>query len=134
MSGPNHPRGTSNSNQRGSAAQRRVRKRMLLAAYGDGELVACLRQVSPKCGYVLDFETVTVDRLGPGYLGGRYVRNNVVPACGSCNSLHGNWLRWDPDRAARSDLAVSRWLALLGLPTELQPLAPLPRVDLSCTD
>ena len=39
---------------------------------------------------MLTAQTMTKDRYPiPGRRGGRYVRNNVRPACGPCNSSHG---------------------------------------------
>lgn len=81
-------RGTSNTNDRGSAKARRERKTWLLRTFGDGESAPC-----SHCGVALDFWTITVDRILPGILGGRYVRDNIRPACLRCNSLDGNALR-----------------------------------------
>ena len=83
-------RGTSNGNDRGSSAQRRTRKLWLLATFGDGEKALC----AFGCGTLVTFETITVDRFPvPGCQGGRYVRGNIRPACGPCNSVHGGALR-----------------------------------------
>ena len=42
-----------------------------------------------------DFDTITVDRYPvPGIDGGSYRHGNIRPACGTCNSRHGNALRW----------------------------------------
>jgi len=90
MSGPNHPRGPSNTNQRGSASSRRVRKQWLIDTYGDGVTVQCWLRCSPKCLGTLDMDTITVDRIVPGADGGTYRRGNIQPACLHCNSLHGH--------------------------------------------
>jgi len=83
-------RGSTNRNDRGSAAARRVRKQWLLNQFGDGVTAPC----SFGCGAVLTIETVTADRFPvPGCQGGRYVRGNIRPACGPCNSFHGGALR-----------------------------------------
>lgn len=90
-------RGTSNSNQRGSAETRRRRKHWLIATYRANANVAgepacrCYR-----CGRLLTFATVTVDRIVPGCKGGKYVRNNIRPACGQCNSETGGALASRP--------------------------------------
>lgn len=80
-------RGTSNSNQRGSTADRRARKIWVLATYesihGPGT-AQCYR-----CPTILTFETVTIDRIVPGCKGGTYRRNNIRPCCGGCNSETG---------------------------------------------
>lgn len=81
-------RGTTNTNSRGSAEGRRARKQWLLDAYGDGTYAPC-----SFCALVLDFGTLTVDRIIPGCQGGTYARSNIRPACLSCNSLDGIALR-----------------------------------------
>lgn len=83
-------RGTTNSNDRGSSRNRRDRKVWLLFEFGDGERADC----AFGCGTVLTLATITVDRFPiPGCRGGRYVRGNIRPACGPCNSSHGGRLR-----------------------------------------
>jgi hypothetical protein len=55
---------------------------------GEGEAACrCYR-----CGDLLTVETVTVDRIVPGCMGGTYRRNNIRPACGQCNSETGGAL------------------------------------------
>lgn len=92
MSGPNHRRGTSNSNSRGSALSRRVRKLWLLSPEagfgGDGVTVQCYR-----CPTVLTFETLTSDRRLAGVLGGTYARPNIRPCCIDCNIETGNQIK-----------------------------------------
>jgi 5-methylcytosine-specific restriction endonuclease McrA len=75
-------RGTSSENLRGSAEDRRRRKRYLLDAWGNGTAAPCA-----FCKIELTYETLTVDRYPiPGRKGGRYTRDNIRPACGPCNS------------------------------------------------
>lgn len=81
-------RGTSNSNSRGSAEDRRRRKLWLLANFGNGVVANCV-----FCMCELTFDTITVDRILPGCQGGRYIRSNIQPACGTCNSTEGGSLR-----------------------------------------
>jgi hypothetical protein len=90
-------RGTSNRNDRGSAATRRRRKWWLLETFGDGVKAPCYR-----CEVMLDFVTLTVDRITPGCRGGRYVRGNIRPACGRCNSETGGAVRSCPSAPAGS--------------------------------
>lgn len=61
------------------------------------EEVPCCRCY--RCGKPLVFETLTVDRITPGCKktaeypnGGTYVRKNIRPACGDCNSETGGAL------------------------------------------
>lgn len=77
-------RGTSNTNARGSAEDRRRRKRWLI----DNGFTRC-----HFCLVVLTLETMTVDRIVPGCQGGRYTRDNIRPACGPCNSSEGGGTR-----------------------------------------
>jgi hypothetical protein len=81
-------RGTSNTNTRGSAASRRRRREWLLETFGDGTSAPCF-----FCGAELTVATLTVDRIVPGCLGGRYVRGNIRPACIGCNAVDGVALR-----------------------------------------
>ena len=85
-------RGTSNTNSRGSAHERRKRKCWTLSWFGDG--ISCLCFL---CGRVLLYSTLQIDRIIPEILGGTYARGNIRPACGECNRHAGNlvkrWLR-----------------------------------------
>lgn len=80
-------RGTTNRNARGGSEDRRRRKQYLLDEHGDGKKCAC-----HKCEIMLTFETITVDRIIPGCDGGTYRRDNIRPACGTCNSSDGGKL------------------------------------------
>lgn len=99
----------SNGNESRSAKYRRRRKLWLLETFradvdglpymntqedlvyksvplGQGSLACrCYR-----CGGLLGFLTLTVNRIIPGRKGGTYRRNNIRPACGSCNSGHNS--------------------------------------------
>jgi hypothetical protein len=46
-----------------------------------------------RCDALLTTKTMTVDRILPGAHGGTYVKSNVRPACGSCNSKGGGLVR-----------------------------------------
>lgn len=83
-------RGTSNSNSRGSAHSRRIRRAWLLKTFESDvpNMCRCYR-----CGTTLSLYELTVDRIVPGCVGGRYVRENIRPACAACNSETGGALR-----------------------------------------
>lgn len=81
-------RGTSNTNERGGAPERRKRKCWLLSWHGDG--ISCLCY---SCGVALVYSTLQADRIIPGRLGGTYARGNIRPACGPCNRRSGNALK-----------------------------------------
>jgi 5-methylcytosine-specific restriction endonuclease McrA len=107
-------RGTSNGNARGSSTDRRRRREWLVFTYradvdaqrhgdlpgacGYGEGIAACRCY--RCGTLLTVETVTVDRIIPGCEGGTYRRNNIRPACGTCNSETGGALAHRNRKAA----------------------------------
>lgn len=80
-------RGTTNRNARGNTTDRARRRAWLLQTYGDGTTCRC-----HHCMITLTDKTITVDRIVPGVLGGRYVRDNIRPACGTCNSETGGAL------------------------------------------
>lgn len=86
-----HPRGTSNTNARGNAASRRARREYLVSFDGWGNGWSWAYCVF--CGRELMQETVTVDRIIPGILGGTYAKGNIRPACLRCNSIEGSKLR-----------------------------------------
>lgn len=72
------------SASRGSAADRRRRKQWLLDTFGDGVVCVCW-----SCCVPLDFDSVTVDRITPGWQGGRYTRDNIRPQCEVCAHEQG---------------------------------------------
>jgi hypothetical protein len=109
-------RGTTNGNARGGADDRRRRREWLVLTYrADKDVVVLLRyedgrrmfwtEVDPgtegaepacrcyRCGCLLTENTLTVDRIKPGCQGGTYRRDNIRPACGTCNSSTGGRVR-----------------------------------------
>ncbi|HEY2086413.1 MAG TPA: HNH endonuclease [Mycobacterium sp.] len=97
-------RGTTNRNDRGSSADRLARRIWLIETFrADCDVVVdtdgyvnsvWINDGVPacrcyRCGRLLTADTVTVDRIIPGCLGGTYRRNNIRPACGLCNSVTG---------------------------------------------
>lgn len=75
--------------KRGSNRNRRRRKVWMLATF-DPELgpanVRCRLMISDRCNGVLDYQTVTADRLDPS---GSYTHANVQPACKPCQNKQG---------------------------------------------
>lgn len=91
-------RGTSNSHSRGSSEDRRRRRAWLVLTFGWPLLgiVLCYRCHVPLLqdeDPAAPGQAVTVDRIVPGCRGGRYVRGNIRPACGACNSETGGGTR-----------------------------------------
>lgn len=98
-------RGTTNTNARGNTEDRRRRREWLVATFrADVDVLhgtsTDLANAVPvpacrcyRCGCLLTVDTVTADRIVPGCRGGTYVRSNLRPACGPCNSEVGGGLR-----------------------------------------
>lgn len=80
-------RGTSNSNVRGNVKDRIARKNYLLTVFESDHGIGTCRCY--RCGKVLSITTLTVDRIKPGCLGGKYIRLNIRPACMTCNRETG---------------------------------------------
>jgi 5-methylcytosine-specific restriction endonuclease McrA len=72
------------SNLRGNSAARRASRERLLEQFGNGKTAPCV-----YCGRVLDNDTMERDRIIPGWDGGRYTNDNLVPACVACNHGRG---------------------------------------------
>lgn len=85
-------RGTSNKNARGNSRDRAARRAYLLRTW-ESDLPGHCRCY--RCGMLLNnyWGTLTVDRIVPGALGGRYTRDNIRPACAGCNSETGGRTR-----------------------------------------
>ena len=75
-------RGSSNSNDRGSSYDRRARKTWVLVTFGNGVTAPCF-----LCKWPLGREELQIDRIIPDFLGGTYRRDNIRPACGTCNIM-----------------------------------------------
>lgn len=113
-------RGTTNGNARGSVYDRAARRRWLLVTFrADHDLMVIDLPYGPiyvevelgegqiacrcyRCGRLLIDDTVTVDRIRPGCDGGTYVRSNLRPACGPCNSETGGALSRRKKQSTRS--------------------------------
>jgi hypothetical protein len=91
-------RGTSNTNVRGSAANRRRRKLALLERDGNGQQARCW-----ECGRTVTYRTMICDRIKPGIRGGRYGMDNLRIHCPKCSEAQGRrmgnetrrWKAWE---------------------------------------
>lgn len=102
-------RGTSNTNDRGSAESRRRRKQWLLDEFGNGTSCPCA-----TCWTKLTFDTITVDRYPiAGVDGGRYVHGNIRPQCALCASRQGARMAHARTRAAKLVAAATLAAAAL---------------------
>lgn len=92
------PHSSGEDDKRGSAADRRRRRLILVGALapkrgprpgvvGNGRTVPCAH----ACGTQLSTLTLTVDRIDPH---GTYQLTNVQAACGRCNKARGDNVDW----------------------------------------
>lgn len=81
--------------KRGNSYARRARKDWMLSPQagfgGNGREVQC-----KHCHQPLTFKTVEADRKIPG---GSYRRDNIQPACRTCNLARSNNSSWTPPKA-----------------------------------
>lgn len=84
-------RGTTNSNARGNTRDRARRRAYLVETFQSNAGPGTCRCY--RCGLVLIGELVTIDRIIPGCRGGKYRRDNIRPACATCNSETGGATR-----------------------------------------
>lgn len=86
------PRGTSNSNARGSTRDRRARKLWLLVTFDTDlgpEVARCALRCHQDCHGTVTYETMQVDRKVSQLHGGTYRRENIQPSCPPCNHQKG---------------------------------------------
>jgi hypothetical protein len=74
---------------RGNVRDREARRAWLLREFGDGKRAPCALRISAAYLKIVTELTITVDRIIPGRLGGRYVRGNIRPACRPCQDEQG---------------------------------------------
>lgn len=75
--------------KRGNSTDRRRRRLWMLARWGDGTTCQCVH-----CCCELTERTVEADRIIPGSRGGTYRRENIQPACRSCNVARSDNVAW----------------------------------------
>lgn len=86
-------RGSSNANVRGNTRDRRRRREWLVDTFrADVDLDGQPACRCYRCGRLLTVDTVTSDRVTPGCMGGRYLRDNLRPSCLDCQSYTGGVL------------------------------------------
>jgi hypothetical protein len=73
-------RGTSNGNSSGNSYDRRARRARMWRRFASDGRIKCW-----YCSRRMTKDEFQVDRLVCGHDGGRYVDQNIVPACDECN-------------------------------------------------
>lgn len=103
-------RGTTNRNVRGNTRDREARRWFLMNTYAADRLGYCRCY---RCGKLLLLDEITVDRIIPGSHGGTYRRDNIRPACATCNSATGVKAKLKPKPKRRPKLTVKAALRRL---------------------
>lgn len=71
--------------------RRKSIKRHLESTFTNEQWQKCIEHFENKCAYCGEVNTLQQDHFVALSKGGEYTKNNIVPACGSCNnSKHGN--------------------------------------------
>jgi hypothetical protein len=79
----------------------------LLETFGDGVTVRCAIDWDDDCLMLLTSETLTIDRYPvAGVDGGTYRRDNIRPACRTCNQRSGAFADWERRLVERSTNGV----------------------------
>jgi len=78
-----------------------------------------------SCSYCGEERQLTQDHFVPSSKGGEYTINNIIPACGNCNSSKNNsdFFKWYPKQPFYSEEREKRILAYLGYKNNVQQLA-----------
>ena len=69
-----------------SSARRRAIMATIICTLTDGEWMAILDYFNYRCAYCGQQKVLTQDHIEPISKGGNHTKDNVVPACQSCNS------------------------------------------------
>jgi len=80
---------------RRKAGRRRARRYSVLANLTNAEWGQILELYQGQCAYCGETKPLTQDHIIPFAKGGEHIKDNVVPACKSCNSKKGTQL-WQP--------------------------------------
>ena len=75
--------------------RRRARKHNAVIKFTKDEWESLLMQYAYRCAYCGKIRKLTQDHIIPLSKGGNHIKNNIVPACNSCNSRKGVQL-WRP--------------------------------------
>jgi hypothetical protein len=83
---------------RNDSRKRRNLKRNVACEYSETEWMQCCKYFNNKCAYCGKEEKLTQDHFIALNKGGEYTKNNIVPACLSCNSskCHRDFFVWYP--------------------------------------
>ena len=110
-----------------SRQKRRSLKRKLEASFTNNQWEYCKKYFNNTCVYCGDEKELTQDHFVPLSKQGEYTKNNIVPACKSCNSkkLNKNYFEWyhnQPFYNKQRELKILKYLSY-NSKTKIQQLA-----------
>ena len=107
--------------------RREARKRQLDSTLTFEQWENIKQDFNHKCAYCGKEDKLQQEHLLPLSKGGEYTHNNIIPACGSCNSGKGNKLfhEWYPKYKHYSKKREKQLLQYLGYNNNIQQLSIL---------
>jgi 5-methylcytosine-specific restriction endonuclease McrA len=106
---------SNSENDRIHVEKRRSLKKKLPSQYTISEWDKCKNDFGNKCSYCGKEVKLTQDHFIPLSKDGEYTKNNIVPACGSCNPSKGNrdFFDWYPKQKFYSEQRENKILSYL---------------------
>lgn len=106
------------------AQRRRAKQRTLEASFTHKQWDNCLKQFEDKCAYCGKRKKLSQEHFVPLDKGGEYSLNNIIPACGSCNSSKRNadFFEWYPLQPFYSKTREKKILTYLNYKGDIQQL------------
>lgn len=105
--------------------RRKSIKRCLPCCFADEQWEECKEYFNNTCAYCGNSGKLTQDHFVPIISGGEYTKNNIVPACSSCNSSKSDnyYFEWYPKQPFYSKKRHNRIMKYLNYKGEVQQLA-----------
>ena len=105
--------------------KKKLKKRQLAATLTLNQWEDIKNYFNNKCAYCGENTKLTQDHFTPISKGGEYTHNNIIPACGSCNSSKRNreFIEWYPKQKFYSKKREKAILKFLNYKGEVQQLA-----------
>lgn len=105
--------------------KRKARLKDLPHTFSSKDWSNCLKYFNNKCCYCDQYEKLTKDHFIPLSKGGEFTKDNILPACLSCNlSKHNNdFYNWYRKQPFYSKIQENKILAFLGYKDNTQQLS-----------
>lgn len=97
--------------------RRRAKERQLESNYSEEEWFGCKNYFNNKCAYCGKKVKLTVEHVIPVNKGGSYIRQNIIPACGTCNRSKGDkdmelWYKKQPFYIEEREIKILEYLGI----------------------